>query len=623
MDRGRYLELFVSESREHLDRGLAAIPELGEAGGGVAETLARLMRHAHSLKGMAATMGFASMVRLCHALEDLFERACGEGGELIAGRVRLLESCWVCLGRMIDDVEAGGSGEREEADRLAGRVQHFLASSPPPLAPSDERDRPDEQSAASAATAQSTDREMRRWRVEVRLGPSGPDTAARVLALSRELAQQARIEHASPGLSHSRSGSDDRLTLILAADCSRASLHALLTRSAVVQGFNVEPAAALPATTQRKRKGPRWSRVRADLLDDLMAQTLDLIVEHGRSVSRQEGQRTGFMLKRLYGTVAELRMLDFGSLGQRLRQSAATVASDLGKRITFEIEGAELRLDRAMLDTLADPLLHLVRNAVDHGIEGADARRRLGKPACGHLTLRVTRRGERVRITLGDDGGGLCPQRLRQAAVEGGFLSAEAAGALSDSEALKLITRAGFSTAPAVSEISGRGVGLDVVRQSVERLGGRLRIRSKVGAGTTIRLSLPANVAMVPSLLVRCSGELFGLPVAMLLRTLDLDESNDRAELELFRLDEMLGVDPAGLARPDGGSILLLAGEESDHVGLVVDQIVGRRDLLVRPLQPPLTRLAHYSGAALLDDGSIALMVDPSQMRFGVPTPAG
>jgi two-component system chemotaxis sensor kinase CheA len=253
----------------------------------------------------------------------------------------------------------------------------------------------------------------------------------------------------------------------------------------------------------------------------------------------------------------------------------------LGREVRIEIEGGELRLERSLLDALLEPLLHVVRNAVDHGIESPEERRRAGKPRQGRVRLRLESAGADTRITVEDDGRGLTPGALRDAAVRLGIMDTGAGEGMTDGEALALITRPGFTTALAAGPVSGRGVGMDVVRGAVEGLGGTLDLAANPGQGASISFRFPRGIAARPALLFRTSEGLAALPL----------ESVARVEV-----DER------------GQSTLCLPGAR-----VPVMEVVGRREIVVQPL-PAAVRAAGYSGAAVLEDGEIALVLDPAAL---------
>jgi two-component system chemotaxis sensor kinase CheA len=311
-------------------------------------------------------------------------------------------------------------------------------------------------------------------------------------------------------------------------------------------------------------------------------------------------------------------------VANRVRAGVNALASSQGKNIRFCMEGLLVRLDRSLLESLVDPLLHIMRNAIDHGIESEHERKAAGKQEEGTITLRLSREGNEVRISIEDDGRGMRPVELRNRAVALNLMSREQADGLSDRECHFLVTLPGFSTLNHAGDVSGRGVGMDVVRHELEALGGRLEIGSRPGAGTVFTLEVPQSMAIIQALLVRCRKELFAVPATAISRTMAIEET------ELIRTGERVyiaggdGEDPlpaiAMNRRHDdpvpAGAVALLPFSKGGEA-ILVDEVVGHREVLVRPLDPPLRMLKRFSGAAMLGDGSIALVIDPQHMTAG------
>jgi two-component system chemotaxis sensor kinase CheA len=639
MDLQRYRELFISESREHLG---AAYELLGrwEARPADAEAPGELLRHAHSLKGMAATMGYASMVRLAHAMEDLSEGLREQSVEPSGIPFHMLGTALTRLGRIVDSVEGGIEDAADDAaDELARQLRGWITDPPSGkehatdcrtcahrnLAP------PQTPTVGPLKRHEDYRPAPRRWCIDLTISRGSDDSAERTVRALERLRNAGRVVRVTPPLlSGNPPRFDGRLSLVLDYPGSRDALEARLHGIPELAQFELRPDSVEQDTPTPVDAPRRWTRVRADLLDSVLELVLDVILEQERA--RQAADRSSrplqrhlehseLLLKTLYARVRELRLVPFRVVTQRLKQSVYELAEELGKRVHFAIEGGDVELDRATLDELLDPLLHMVRNALDHGVESPEKRSAAGKPPSARLLLSLERDGDRVVISLEDDGHGIQVSALRDAAVARGLLTRQAADALSEGEALMLTTWPGFSTAPEVTELSGRGVGMDVVRRNVEDLGGRLRIESQPGRGTRVELELPLNLALIPAVLVRCAGESYALPVQQVQETLDLDAAGARVAadhevssatsgtIELRRLSERLGIEKPGVQAGSPGTVLVLT--ETPHpIGLVVDEVLGQRQILVKPLREPLAGLRPYSGAALLEDATIALVID-------------
>jgi two-component system chemotaxis sensor kinase CheA len=609
----RYRDLFLTESREHLGAAHDALSRLS-AEPGDAALLDELLRHAHSLKGMAVTMGQRSMVELAHAVEDACD---GMRHGPVRADLRpfaLLDEALICLDRIVDAFDRGEPDALPAATGLARELRRLAAargiSAAGPL-----------DCGAAEPVPDGAQTEPGRWWIGLQLAPGTARTARPTVETLRALGRLGRVERvAPPTLSGDPLRFGGRLELTLAAGCGRDRLAEALEGLTGVEGFDLEPAPPTARIEQTDPSAERWARVRADLLDELAGLALDLMLEQGRARAEcavaggappRQLERSEFLVKRLYGRLMEMRLTPFASAAERLRRSVEQLSRRLGKPVRFEIRGSDTCLDRSLIDALFDPLQHMVRNAVDHGFESSQQRRSAGKPACGRLALSLHREPERLLIALEDDGRGICPEALRRAAVERGFVDRDTARRMSDEEAWMLITLPAFSTARRLTEVSGRGVGMDVVRNRVERVGGRLVIRSRTGSGTRIELRFPLALALVRSLVLRCGGELYALPAASVRATRRLQPGASDGESALA-LGERLGLQVAA----DGGisASSLRVNRDRGLLDLRVDEVLGVREIVVRPLGAPLAGLPPYAGAALLEDGTIVLVLDPDQL---------
>jgi two-component system chemotaxis sensor kinase CheA len=326
------------------------------------------------------------------------------------------------------------------------------------------------------------------------------------------------------------------------------------------------------------------------------------------------------VVKDLHDKVMTVRMTPLATVTERLPRSARDVARKVGKLVEVEITGAEIEIDRAILDELGDPLLHLIRNAVDHGIEPSHLRQLAGKGAAGRVALHAKRERDRVILEISDDGRGMEPAKLRRAAVARGALSDAQAAALTDREALQLACLPGLSTTEAVTDVSGRGVGLDVVKRTVESLGGTLEIDSIPGAGCRFTFRLPLTVAVQPVLLVRVAGEIVGLPIAKVLGAVQVEFSRlDRTRGEpvfswggglvpVRDLARLLGFEPE--RERDERAVVVAEGGDSGRVGLAVDGLLGQQEAVLKPLFAPLDSVHGLSAVTVLGNGRPVFILD-------------
>ncbi len=643
MDLSRYLDLFVAESREHVvaAQDLASRLSAREID---SAALRELFRHSHSLKGMAGSMGYPAMCAVAHAIEDLLDviRAdpSAEAGPEEAAPI--LDGL-ACIERMIGAAARHESPDDPEAEAIAARLR-ALARAPAQRRKDAGREATPEKESAVAAEPAPAPRNVpvepsqRYWQVRMRLRTEGYFPALQAASVLGRLGRSGRVVRADPPLAALRIGRfDGDLEAQLETDRAASEIEAELREIGAIEKFSLAPRPGEPAQGSAGSPRRTWVRVRADVLDSLLEKSLDLMLEQGRLAAAMDtGQernpgaddaiaRCGALLRSLYGDVMELRLVPFATVAGRLERSVHDLARTLGKKVRFEIVGRDVLIDRTILDALIDPFVHLLRNAIDHGIENPEARASAGKDPTGLVRLQLEREAERIRIVVEDDGRGLCAADLKRVAVARGLAATSEVARMSDAEALLLSTLPGLSTAAKPTEVSGRGVGMDVVRSAIEGLGGRLEIDSDPGRGARIRILLPLTLAVVQALLVRSRGDLFALPISSAERMLPLGEGTRRTAkgrpllpeeeegIELLPLDECLGLD--GERPPWQGTravVVCPIGER--RVGIVVDEVLGRREVVVRPLASPLRALETYSGAALLEDGSIVLVLDPASL---------
>jgi len=539
MDMSQYRELFVSESRGHIDTFNDLIVQL-ESNAGDQGIVAELFRHAHSLKGMAATMQFHPIADLAHKMEDLLSKV--RSGELIISPAMadlLLEGS-DALGNMITTIESGNDQLPDIsglADRLAGYT--------PGNAPSPK---------VSAV----------------------PDTGEKT-SESREQDSSGQYQF-------------------------------------------------------RQSDTFKSVRVRTEILDRLVNITGELITtryrlsdqaRHCPEVEESLG-RFSLLLRELRDEVFQARMLPFALVAERFPRLVRDLARKQNKEITFQIDGREIELDRGILEEISEPLIHILRNAIDHGMEPPDERLAMGKSPSGKISIAVRRDKDHVIITVADDGRGMDPALLVAKAVDKGLISMNQAEAMSPQEAVMLVCTPGFSTAENVSDISGRGVGMDAVRSAVHNLGGTLAIDTESGRGSSFMLKLPISVSIINVLLVECGKLTLAFPLnaidrALELRREDIFEENgqkvctlDCGTITLKSLNRLLGQ-----PMPKGGAVCIPAivtTTKGTLAGLVTDRILGQQEIFVKPLGSPLSRMRTITGAAMLGDGRIVYVMDISMI---------
>ncbi|HZJ54027.1 MAG TPA: chemotaxis protein CheA, partial [Myxococcaceae bacterium] len=516
----RYLGLFVAEASEHLEalgRDLVALE-----GTPSAETVDSLFRHAHSVKGMAASMGLEPIAQLAHRVEDLVDIARRVPGALGRERVDLLLTTTDAMLALVRGTGEGNppAPQPELLGKLSEAVVALTGEQPRPtkVARVDPLARPPGPSLSTG-----------KFEIRFRILPAAQSPGPRAFLVYKKLTGLGAVSQLRPPLEDLRAGAipDGRVALVLETDGGLEPVRTALGLVPEVELISAEPVVEAPpgppAPAPVPAEAARTVRVRTELLDDFLEMAGELLLatarlrdigrrfpEHERPALEEGVDRLHALVKDLHGKVMGARMTPVALVTDQLPRAARDLARKRGKDVELTVTGAEIEIDRAILDAIAEPLLHVLRNAVDHGIESPEARVGAGKPPRGRLRISVRRTRERVVIELEDDGRGMDPEKLRDAAVARGKLSPEAAVRLSTREVLLLACLPGVSTATDVDDVSGRGVGMDAVKRSVESLGGALELDSQPGRGTRVTLRLPLTVAVVQLLLVRAGGEVLG-----------------------------------------------------------------------------------------------------------------
>lgn len=552
---------FIIECYENLEQMDSDLLAL-EKSPASAQLLRGIFRTMHTVKGGAGFLGLERLERLAHAAENLLGKL--RDGELTA--------CPQIVGVLF----AAVNGCREGLNLLETRGSDATFS------PDALIDRLWAEQNPSAAE-------------------SAPTFAAPVASAELGLATSTSVKNAAP---------------VVAADA----------------GNVVAPSAADKGTAP---VGDSTIRVDVALLDKLMTRVGELVLARNQILQYTAGldnaafsgaaQRLNLITAELQESVMKTRMQPIGNVWAKFPRVVRDLASQLGKQVAIEMEGKETELDKTIVEAIKDPLTHLVRNSVDHGIESVDARKAAGKPTEGRLSLRAYHEGGQVNIEISDDGAGLNLERIRRKAIERGLLSADQAARLSDRDAAQLIFAPGFSTAEKVTSVSGRGVGMDVVKTNIERISGTIDLQSELGRGTTVRIKIPLTLAIIPALVVGNEGERYAIPQVSLLELVRLEgeEALHKVEyvhgapvyrlrgklLPLLYLSERLGLQNASHAENGVVNIVVLQANDR-RFGLVVDQVYDTAEIVVKPLSRQLKGLAEYAGATIMGDGAVALILD-------------
>ncbi len=570
---------FLIESNENLARLDQEMVEL-ERRPRDAGLLASIFRTFHTIKGTCGFLGFGTLEGITHHAENILSQVRNAERDLTPDLVSIILESVDAIRGELTHIEAheteSGEPHQDLRDRLE-RAARGTGAGPPPVAPAE---------------------------------PVAPVEAV----ATREAEPPPRL--------------DPSAAPIVNPPGTAAAGEPEVTAAAVGGGAASKGPSVADSTI----------RVDIGLLDKLMNLVGELVLARNQILqfsARQEdpiftatSQRLNLITTQLQEGVMKTRMQPIGVVWNKLPRVVRDLASSCGKQIQLEMDGADTELDKSIIEAIKDPLTHVVRNSCDHGIERPEVRVPRGKPAAGKLTLRAFHEGGQVNIEITDDGAGVDAQKVKKKAVERGLLRPEQAERMSERELVHLIFQPGFSTAKEVTNISGRGVGMDVVRTNIEKIGGTVDLTSRAGQGMTVKIKIPLTLAIIPGLVVTSGGERFVIPQVSLLELLRLEGEQGRKLIErihgapVYRrrgtllpvayLNEALKLGPAGASGTADSEIIniVVLQAEERQFGLVVDGISDTQEIVVKPLGKQLKGLSCYAGATIMGDGKVALILD-------------
>jgi two-component system, chemotaxis family, sensor kinase CheA len=605
MDLRRFQDLYNAESLEHLQLLQRSLLSLEQDRTGA--VLDEAFRAAHTLKGISAAMGFSEAAAAAHRLEDQLAGLRGAGPAVASQIDELLR----------------------HADTLALAIDAATAladSRTPPLPTAEPATEPSQEPAPPLAVPAGT-----ALVIEVQLRTDAPIKAARAHLIMKALGVRRGLIGSEPStFTEEFSG---RLHIFFGSAAELEGAEAAIRGAGDVASVQFHPVAApAPATTAAAtgsvRPRVRHLRVEASLLDELAEGIGELssMVSSLRRIESTAAQgmdtvdRMGALLGTLQQDVLQLRMVPLQEAFERLPRVVREAARAVGKDVDLAITGEDVQLDRAIVEQMSEPLVHLLRNAVDHGIEDAADRARADKPARGRIEVTVRRERSSVRIVVSDDGGGVAAERVLERARSAGIATPASAEHMSADHLLALLSHPGLSTTTSVSTVSGRGVGLDVVVSRTRALGGAINMQTKRGEGTTFSIRLPITLALAPVLRVRVGDEFYFIPLTHVAEAVDLERTSDVDDTVMIRGDQVPLVRLSRVLQGANGAaeataIIAAVGER--RVALGIDELMSREQVLVKSFDAVPGLLPYFAGVAFLGDGRPALVLDPLSIMGG------
>lgn len=683
MEVNQYLEMFIEESKEHLQACSEHLLELEKNPDDLA-IVGEIFRSAHTLKGMSATMGFEDLADLTHKMENVLDAIRNEKIHVTPEILDVVFESVDHLEEMVMDIANGGDGKRDVSSTVAQlkrielgeeAVVEVVATVVAPAVESVLKYDSFEQTVIT----QSSEQGFNAYEISVTLREDCLLKAARVFMVFEILEKDGDVIKSSPSVEKledeqfdqqfyvafvtKESAEDMQKKLMKVSEVEEvvvttidqkkfsekeyeAQQEIAATATAVVEMESTQattPAKAEPVAKPAKSAAPNKAdkthapvgnktiRVNIERLDILMNLFEELVIDRGRlqsiatEVNHGELNETVERMSRVMGDlqtiILTMRMVPVETVFNRFPKMIRQLSRDLNKKINLEIIGAETELDRTVIDEIGDPLVHLIRNSVDHGIENPTARRAKGKPEEGTVVLRAYHSGNYVFIEIEDDGAGINREKVLAKAISKGIVTQEQSYSMSDQQINELILASGFSTADVISDVSGRGVGLDVVKTTIESLGGNISIESTQDVGSIFSIQLPLTLSIISVMLVEIEKEIYAIPLSSIIetsiiRSSEIMNAHNQKVIDfrgkvvpLVFLEEIFEVPRKAPQEEEFHSVVIVRKGEK-LAGLVVDSFIGQQEIVLKSLGNYLTNIFAISGATILGNGKVALIVD-------------
>ncbi|MED1949179.1 chemotaxis protein CheA [Brevibacillus centrosporus] len=674
MDMNQYLDMFIEESKEHLQAINANLLLLENDPGNITH-VKEIFRSAHTLKGMSATMGFEDMANLTHEAENVLDLIRNQKLMITSDIMDVIFQSVDLIEGMVIDITEGGDGSADVSGpvkKLRAIVAgEFTAESEVAAASAVaiEEDAPAEEQIVAGeqdlddyalmVLKQSKELGNNLMWITVTLNDNCLLKAARAYMVFDQLESLGEVIKTKPtveDIENERFETSFEIAYVTMHPADK--IRSAILNISEIQDVKIDPIglkeaqAPVPAVVEKvetaapvknqpeaqqapvrkQAAGGKTIRVDIERLDILMNLFSELVIDRGRleqlarEIGKSELQETVEHMSRISGDlqniILTMRMVPVEQVFNRFPRMIRDLQKDLNKKVNLEIIGAETELDRTVIDEIGDPLNHLLRNSLDHGIESPADRKNAGKPEEGTIVLRAFHSGNHVFIEVKDDGAGINKDRVLKKAIERGIVNPAAADSLTDKQIHELLFAAGFSTAEVISDISGRGVGLDVVKSKIESLGGSVGVESVRGQGTTFLIQLPLTLSIISAMLVQVQDEKYAVPLSSIIETAVFRKDQimmaHRQKVIDFRgrvvplvsLQDIFQVPASDSVQDDEEVAVIIVRKGEKMAGLVVDSFIGQQEIVLKSLGKYLVNVFAISGATILGDGQVALIID-------------
>lgn len=666
MDMSQYLDVFLEESKEHLGNLNEQLLALEKNSGDLA-ALNEIFRAAHTLKGMSSTMGYEDLADLTHHMENVLSDLKEGVLEVNSYVVDILFKCFDRIQLLIEQIESGGSGEFDNSELIAVleniKTSNYETaaiaenvSAQPEEVKTEAKSRPEEQFDFNeydiTILKEAASKKYHIYYIQIEVDQDCLMKSVRAFMVFKALEEDGEIIKSNPSAQDLDEGKFETTFEVLYIS---KNIHDIIVdRLNNISEINVAAARELdinmlsttsqPQTkdldtdttdhnsnyNKKSHKVKQTVRVDIERLDNLMNLVGELVMHKGRleqiglNHKITELNETMEQIDRistdLQSVVMKVRMVPIEQVFNRFPRMVRDLAKELDKEVDFLVEGKETELDRTVIDEIGDPLVHLLRNSIDHGFESPQERIKNGKPEQGTLMLRARHEGNNVYIEVEDDGRGINISKIKERAVEKGIITATQAAQFSRDEAIDLLFSSGFSTADTVTDVSGRGVGLDVVKTKIESLSGEIYVDSTAGQGTRFRIKLPLTLAIIQALMISIKNEIYAIPLSSvdettMIRSGDIKMVQNQevimlrgSVLPLLRLTNLLEI--PGETNEDDDMYVVVVRKAEKQVGLVVDTLIGQQEIVIKSLGKILAGIPGLAGAIVAGDGNVRLILD-------------
>ncbi len=670
MDMSQYLDVFLEESKEHLESLNQKLLDWEKNSGDIA-ALNEIFRAAHTLKGMSSTMGFEDLADLTHHMENILSDLKEGLLEVNPQVVDILFQCFDRLQLIIERIESNGSGEMDNSEliMILESIKGGGFQTTAPAADNGQDLKPEEILTTQHSNTTSFDfnqydmtvmreaasRNFASIYIRLFVDPGCLMKSVRAFMVFKVLEEDSEIIKSFPPASDIEEGKfSEEIELLVITASSIKELEGRLNAISEIKVREIKEInfASLASGSQQETNGDQISssqdvlkeskeqkghkvkqtvRVDIERLDILMNLVGELVMHKGRleqigaSSKIDELNETIEQIDRISGdlqsVVMKVRMVPVEQVFNRFPRMVRDLAKELNKEVDFLIEGKETELDRTVIDEIGDPLVHLLRNAVDHGVESPQERLKRGKPQKATVILRARHEGNNVYIEVEDDGAGINIKRTLEKAVEKGIISAKEAEVISPEEASQILFSPGFSTTENITDVSGRGVGLDVVKTKIESLSGEIFVDSRPGQGTRFRIKLPLTLAIIQALMISVHDEIYAIPLGSVDETTMIKNEDIKMVqnqevivlrgnvLPLFRLASLLEI-PGEAAANEEEMYVVIVRKGERQIGLVVDTLIGQQEIVIKSLGKILAGIPGIAGAIVAGDGFVRLIID-------------